>query len=409
MDYKVIDKERYYRKGVYEHFTKDCKCSTSMTARIDVTELVKRSECTNSKFYVDFLYVLTKVLNSREDYRMGYIYEKDELICYDKVNPTHYVFHEDSETCTPVYSEYHEDYRSFYKAVIEDIKKAKESKTYNLDSANHPNNFEASYISWISYDSLNLELPDGYLYFAPIINWGRYREEDGKLVMPVSVRMNHAIADGYLVALVFKLLEQEIAEFCKGYDKMEVIDGKFILKDREDGSMLLYCQDIKDLKINPDTNEHTEDKFTVSIYTFNAESANKLRNSLSASNYERALYDRFYVNGSSEDWFDSTAFAKYCNEHDIEYKCDRRNNIWFRPCIDDNIRVIMNYLKIVEKLDVPAVYPDPNYAQPEDSYWPLSVDLDSKVVKEVQGDMVCQTYEGAYDILKFNEISRFYL
>lgn len=31
--------------------------------------------------------------------------------------------------------------------------------------------------------------------------------------MPVTVRLNHAIADGYLVAKVFKLLEDEIAGF----------------------------------------------------------------------------------------------------------------------------------------------------------------------------------------------------
>ena len=31
--------------------------------------------------------------------------------------------------------------------------------------------------------------------------------------MPVTVRLNHAIADGYLVANVFRLLEQEILEF----------------------------------------------------------------------------------------------------------------------------------------------------------------------------------------------------
>ena len=39
MNYRVIDKETYYRKGVFRHFTEDCKCSTSMTARVDVTEL----------------------------------------------------------------------------------------------------------------------------------------------------------------------------------------------------------------------------------------------------------------------------------------------------------------------------------------------------------------------------------
>ena len=71
-NYKVVDKDTYYRKGVFRHFSEDCKCSVSMTARIDVTELVNHSRKTNTKFYLNFLYLLSKVMNSREDYRMGY-------------------------------------------------------------------------------------------------------------------------------------------------------------------------------------------------------------------------------------------------------------------------------------------------------------------------------------------------
>ena len=41
--------------------------------------------------------------------------------------------------------------------------------------------------------------------------------------MPVTVRLNHAIADGYLVAKVFKLLEEEICKLvqAKGNDTYE--------------------------------------------------------------------------------------------------------------------------------------------------------------------------------------------
>ena len=187
-NYKVVDKDTYYRKGVFRHFSEDCKCSVSMTARIDVTELVNHSRKTNTKFYLNFLYLLSKVMNSREDYRMGYLWQTDELICYDTV-------------------------AVFYSNAYADLERAKKTREYGLDSVNHPNWFDASYISWLSYDSLNIELPDGYLFFAPIINWGKYREENGKLVMPVSVRLNHAIADGYLVANVFRLLQQEVETF----------------------------------------------------------------------------------------------------------------------------------------------------------------------------------------------------
>ena len=96
MNYKVIDQNKYYRSGVFRHFSEDCKCSTSMTARVDVTELVGFAKQTDTKFYIDFLYILSTVLNARDDYRMGYLWQTQELICYDRIHPTQYIFHEDT-------------------------------------------------------------------------------------------------------------------------------------------------------------------------------------------------------------------------------------------------------------------------------------------------------------------------
>ena len=146
---------------------------------------------------------------------MAYLWQTDELVCYDVINPIQYIFHEDTETCTPVYTNYSADYKEFYKNASSDIEMAKNTREYLLDPQNHPNWFDASYVSWLSYDSLNVELPDGYLYFQPIINWGKYREENGRLLMPVTVRLNHAIADGFLVANVYRLLKKEIEAFCR--------------------------------------------------------------------------------------------------------------------------------------------------------------------------------------------------
>lgn len=215
MNYKIIDLEKYYRKGVFRHFSEDCKCSVSMTYKIDVTELYALSKRTQTKFYLNFLYLLAKTLNSREDYRLSWNYMTNELICYDKINPTQYIFHDDTETFTIAYTEYDEDYETFYARALEDMKRADESREYGLDSANHPNWFDASCVPWLSYESLNVELPDGYLYFNPIVNWGKYTEENGKLKMPVSIRLNHAAADGYLLAKVFTMLEENIKDFCK--------------------------------------------------------------------------------------------------------------------------------------------------------------------------------------------------
>ena len=215
MNYRVIDQKKYYRQGIFRHFSEDCKCSVSMTARVDVTDLVQWSKNSGTKFYINFLYVLSKALNSRDDYRMGWLWETRELICYDRINPTQYVFHEDTETCSPVYTCYSDDYETFYRDALADVEHAKQTREYGLDMISHPNWFDASYISWLSYDSMHVELPDGYLFFMPIVNWGKYRNENGRLMMPVSVRLNHAVADGYLVANVFRLLEKEMKALCR--------------------------------------------------------------------------------------------------------------------------------------------------------------------------------------------------
>lgn len=214
MNYRVVDMETYYRRGIFRHFSQDCKCSTAITHSIDVTQLVEYSQKTGTKFYVNFLYVLSEALNAREDYRLCWKYDTQQLIVWDRIHPTQYIFHEDTETFTIAYTEYDPDYQTFYKNAMADIEKAKATREYGLDAANHPNWFDASCIPWISYDSLTIELPDGYLYFNPIVNWGKYREENGRIVMPVSVRLNHAAADGYLVAKVFLLLEEKMAELC---------------------------------------------------------------------------------------------------------------------------------------------------------------------------------------------------
>ena len=214
MSYKIVDMETYYRRGVFRHFSQDCKCSVSITSRIDVTALRAFSKRTDTRFYINFLYVLSKALNAREDYRLAWDWQNERLLCWDKINPTQYIFHEDTETFSLAYTEYDPDYAVFYKRALLDMQTAQNNREYGLDSANHPNWFDASCVPWLSYDALHLELPDGYLYFSPIVNWGAYREENGRLMMPVTVRMNHAAADGYQIARVFKLIEGEIRMLC---------------------------------------------------------------------------------------------------------------------------------------------------------------------------------------------------
>ncbi len=201
MDYEVVDMIKFKKRG--RHFSEASKCATTMTAKIDVTGLVDYSERTGTEFYINFLYLLTRVMNSRADYRMGYLPDSDELVCYDQINPTQYVYREDTETFVPVYSTYYETYELFYSEALNDLRLAGDRDSAD-DEGEHPNWFDAS------YDSVD---PDPHKGFAPSVKWGEYRKEGGRYMMPVSVSLNSAIADGYVVARVFRLLRDEICDF----------------------------------------------------------------------------------------------------------------------------------------------------------------------------------------------------
>lgn len=47
----------------------------------------------------------------------------------------------------------------------------------------------------------------------PRITWGKYREINGRIMMPLSILCNHALVDGMHLAAFYELFEKEIAAF----------------------------------------------------------------------------------------------------------------------------------------------------------------------------------------------------
>ncbi|MCH3966074.1 MAG: CatA-like O-acetyltransferase [Bacilli bacterium] len=212
MSYHIVDLNKYYRKDAYLRFAKGPKCSISMTYKLDITKVVSRCREKGEKIHIALLYLIATAINSRDDYKMFYDFQKDEIRCYDVFNITHYIFSKETETCHTVNSFYLPDYPSFYKEVEEDIRKAK-LPDFVPDPVEHPDFFNASAMPWVSYDSFSLELPDGYLYLNPMVNWGKFYQQDGKVLLPITFRMNHAIGDGYLLSKFFLILEDLIRVF----------------------------------------------------------------------------------------------------------------------------------------------------------------------------------------------------
>ena len=68
-----------------------------------------------------------------------------------------------------------------------------------------------STIPWISYTSLIQPVPipaDS----NPRVTWGKYKEENGKVLMPVSTLCHHALVDGKHLANFYQALENKLKQ-----------------------------------------------------------------------------------------------------------------------------------------------------------------------------------------------------
>ncbi|MCI1965256.1 MAG: chloramphenicol acetyltransferase [Oscillospiraceae bacterium] len=207
MQYREIDLEHWARKEHYLHFTKEVNCTCCMTSDLDVTGLSSACKAADRSFYVALLYCVCKVINAHEEFRMAYLWQEKKLILWDQVVPSHLVFHSGSETFTRIWSDWHPDFIKFYTDCRRDMEAGR--RTMGCSVPHVPKNiFDVSCIPWRNYSAMSLHIPENWIYLAPIITWGKFTEKNHRMLLPMTMQIHHAAADGFHITRFFNEVEQ---------------------------------------------------------------------------------------------------------------------------------------------------------------------------------------------------------
>jgi len=212
------------RARTFEYFSGFINPCFSMDVRMDVTEVVELSRRTGTSFFINTLYLVTTALHSIEEMRFRIL--DGDVVCYDVIHPGFTVM-TDNGAYRNSFSEMSFDYSEFYSRCRAAIDYTRE----HPDDRDDPSNafvgrldvFYFSCIPWIDFRSMSHPLPlgeDGPLSIPRIV-WGRYVEENGRLMMTMNLTADHALMDGYQMAMAFK-------EIQKRFDD----PGSYIVTDR---------------------------------------------------------------------------------------------------------------------------------------------------------------------------------
>ena len=115
---KEIDVATWKRKAPYENFVNYSNPVFSMTVRLDVTKIVEYSKQTNTSFFINFLFVVTKCLNQIEDFRIRI--KDGKVVVYDVITPS-YIVRNDNGVIVTKQTEYSSDYKKFYELASKDL------------------------------------------------------------------------------------------------------------------------------------------------------------------------------------------------------------------------------------------------------------------------------------------------
>ena len=140
--------------------------------------------------------MLLRTVNQYEEFRMAFDPE-DNLGVFELMHPAYTIFHQDDETFSSIWTEYHESLVVFYQSYLKDIAQFSTNKDLFAKPHLPENAFHISSIPWLSFLGFNLNLPQSGDYLLPIFTLGKYHEQNAKTLLPISIQVHHAVCDGF--------------------------------------------------------------------------------------------------------------------------------------------------------------------------------------------------------------------
>ena len=207
MAFNLIDIENWERKEYYEHFISRVVCSYSVTVDIDITNLK------GQRLYPAMIWLLTRTVNEMPQFRTA-LTDKG-LGIYDELHPMYTLFNKQNEKFSGIWAYNNPVYAEFLKAYEQDVEQYGECVSYTPKPNTPENSFNISMAPWVNFTSLNYNVYDEGKFLLPIFTMGKFREQDGKRLLPLAIQVHHAVCDGYHVGRFVELLQQKIERFTK--------------------------------------------------------------------------------------------------------------------------------------------------------------------------------------------------
>lgn len=213
MHYTIINMEEDPRSGQFAYFRGMTFPFAGLTVEMDITDMMTARS--GRPFFLSMLYAVVRAANDVPQLRRR-ILPDGRVAEYDWCAPSYTAMKPDS---VYVYCNVEGDlpYDDFVAQGQRRQREVLERGTLTEDG-DILSYFFVSSLPWMHYSQLQhpVESPDDS---NPRISWGRYITVNGRTTLPVSLFVNHALADGLHISRFFMNLEEELAALTRQWNE----------------------------------------------------------------------------------------------------------------------------------------------------------------------------------------------
>ncbi len=186
--YQVV--ESYHRQELFDFWSRYGNPFYAATFHLDMTRLRVFCRERNDPLYLNLCYFMTRAMREIEDFRYRLL--DGRLVLYDEIHPGLAVPAPGGLFTFADY-EYHPDAATFHRRARKVSEQA--GSRVELKAPEHRNGIWFTALPKVPFTGFThaTNTPDDS---EPRVAFGKYAERDGKLLVPVSVQVNHRLVDG---------------------------------------------------------------------------------------------------------------------------------------------------------------------------------------------------------------------
>jgi chloramphenicol O-acetyltransferase type A len=202
--------ETWHRRQQFEFFKDYHNPFFNICTSLDVTPLLGLTRARGDiSFFIAYHFFSIKAANEVEPFR--YRLRGERILVHERVHAGTTVLLAD-ENFTFAYFDYAEDFRDFHAAAKASMQSAKAGGVELYRRAERDDLIYHSVIPWASFTSISHARRGGREESVPKIAFGKYREDGGRMMMPIAVEVHHALMDGLHVGRYFERMESYFSD-----------------------------------------------------------------------------------------------------------------------------------------------------------------------------------------------------